>query len=58
MYVTRMTYTEAGPYGAEQVRHGCLIAGDVIALVVRSREGAALAVPFQQTLAPQSALLT
>ncbi|WP_374198493.1 hypothetical protein [Streptomyces sp. ISL-12] len=55
--VTRMMYTEAEPYGAEQVRHGYLTAGDVLALVVQSREGTAPAVPFQQTAALQSRLL-
>ncbi|MEU4652386.1 hypothetical protein AB0G32_00295 [Streptomyces sp. NPDC023723] len=55
--VTRMMYTEAKPYGAEQVRHGYLSAGDVLALVVQSRKGSAPAVPFQQTVALQSRLL-
>jgi hypothetical protein len=55
--VTRMMYTEARPYGAEHVRHGYLSAGDVLALVVQSREGTAPAVPFQQTVALQSRLL-
>ncbi|WP_320785017.1 hypothetical protein [Streptomyces sp. CRN 30] len=51
-------YTEAEPYGAEQVRHGYLAAGDVLALVVQSRAGGTPAVPFRQTVSLQSELLT
>ncbi|GAA4787085.1 hypothetical protein [Streptomyces ziwulingensis] len=50
-------YVEPAPYGAEQVRQGYLAAGDVLALVTQSREGAARAVPFQQTVVLQSQLL-
>ncbi|MFJ8538680.1 hypothetical protein [Streptomyces sp. NPDC093591] len=53
----RVAYVEAKPYGAEQVRHAYLSAGDVIALVVQSRKGSARAVPFQQTVTLQTQLL-
>ncbi|MEU5087493.1 hypothetical protein [Streptomyces sp. NPDC021356] len=55
--VDRVAYTEAKPYGAEQVRQAYLRAGDVLALVVQSRKGSAPAVPFQQTVTLQSELL-
>ncbi|MCM1968780.1 hypothetical protein [Streptomyces sp. G1] len=55
--ITRIAYTEAKPYGAEQVRQAYLIAGDVLAVVVQSRKGEALSVPFQQTVVLQSQLL-
>jgi hypothetical protein len=51
-------YVEPEPYGAEQVRQAYLGAGDVLAVVVQSREGGAGAVPFQQTVALQSQLLS
>jgi hypothetical protein len=50
-------YVESKPYGAEQVRQGYLSAGDVLAVIVQSRKGAAKAVPFRQTVALQSELL-
>ncbi len=55
--VGRYAYAEAKPYGAQQVRQAYLTAGDVLALVVQSRKGEALAVPFQQTVTLQSQLL-
>ncbi|MFF4973259.1 hypothetical protein [Streptomyces sp. NPDC001083] len=55
--VTRNTFVETKPYGAEQVREAYLSAGDTIAVIVQSRKGAAKAVPFQQTVALQSQLL-
>ncbi|MFC3573216.1 hypothetical protein ACFOZ0_07970 [Streptomyces yaanensis] len=55
--VERSVYVEAKPYGAEQVRHAYLSAGDTLALIVQSRKGGAKAVPFQQTVALQSELL-
>ncbi|MFJ7178242.1 hypothetical protein ACIQXA_17970 [Streptomyces massasporeus] len=55
--VQRVVYDEARPYGGEQVRHAYLAAGDILALVVQSREGGARAVPFQQTVTLQSQLL-
>ncbi|MDT9698750.1 hypothetical protein [Streptomyces sp. P17] len=55
--VTRYAYVETKPYGAQQVRQAYLTAGDVLALVVQSRKGEALAVPFQQTVTLQSQLL-
>ncbi|WP_445526881.1 hypothetical protein [Streptomyces cyslabdanicus] len=51
------SYTEAKPYGAEQVRQAYLTAGDTLAVIVQSRKGAAAAVPFQQTVVLQSELL-
>ncbi|MFC8519833.1 hypothetical protein [Streptomyces sp. NPDC057257] len=50
-------YAESKPYGSEQVRQAYLSAGDVLAMVVQSRKGAAKAVPFQQTVILQSQLL-
>jgi len=55
--VSRYTYAEAKPYGAEQVRQAYLVAGDTFGLVVQSRKGGAEAVPFQQTVILQSQLL-
>ncbi|MEH0512815.1 hypothetical protein [Streptomyces sp. B21-106] len=56
--VKRHAYDEVKPYGAEQLRQAYLHAGDVIALVLQSRKGAAAAVPFQQTVTLQSQLLS
>ncbi|GAA3843490.1 hypothetical protein GCM10022403_089320 [Streptomyces coacervatus] len=50
-------YVESKPYGAEQFRQAYLSAGDVLAVIVQSRKGAAKAVPFQQTVVLQSQLL-
>ncbi|WP_405584754.1 hypothetical protein [Streptomyces sp. NBC_01092] len=55
--VRHYSYTEAKPYGAEQVRQAYLVSGDVVGLVVQSRKGGAAAVPFQQTVVLQSQLL-
>ncbi|MCL8014969.1 hypothetical protein [Streptomyces sp. AS02] len=55
--VRHYAYAEAKPYGAEQVRQAYLVSGDVLGLVVQSREGGAEAVPFQQTVILQSQLL-
>ncbi|MFK4145743.1 hypothetical protein [Streptomyces sp. NPDC004065] len=55
--VSRYIYGESRPYGEEQVRHAYLLAGDVLAMIVQSREGAVAAVPFQQTVTLQSELL-
>ncbi|WP_210592545.1 hypothetical protein [Streptomyces sp. GESEQ-35] len=55
--ISRYAYDEVKPYGAEHVRQAYLRAGDVIAVVVQSRKGAAAAVPFQQTVTLQSQLL-
>ncbi|MCQ9133248.1 hypothetical protein [Streptomyces hilarionis] len=56
--VKRQAYDEVKPYGAEQLRQAYLQAGDVVALVLQSRRGAAAAVPFQQTVTLQSQLLS
>lgn len=50
-------YIEKRPRGAEQTRQGYLSAGDVLAVILQSRKGAAQAVPFRQTVALQSELL-
>ncbi|WP_369247533.1 hypothetical protein [Streptomyces sp. R41] len=55
--VTRLSYVESKPYGAEQVRQAYLSAGDTLALIVQSRKGTAQAVPFQQTVILESQLL-
>jgi hypothetical protein len=55
--ITGTFYVEAKPYGPEQVRQAYLRAGDVLAVIIQSRKGAAPAVPFQQTVALQSELL-
>uniref|UniRef100_UPI003C7ED8BA hypothetical protein n=1 Tax=unclassified Streptomyces TaxID=2593676 RepID=UPI003C7ED8BA len=58
-YTTVRAFSEARPYGAEQVRHAYVLAGDTVALVVHSRKGRAgtEAVPFHQTLVLQNQLL-
>ncbi|MGK3944456.1 hypothetical protein ABK046_39290 [Streptomyces caeruleatus] len=56
--IRRSVYDETRPYGAEHVRQAYLSAGDVLAVVLQSREGATVdTVPFVQTLALQSQLL-
>ncbi|MGW3725847.1 hypothetical protein [Streptomyces sp. NPDC000851] len=55
--VQQSVYVEAKPYGDEQVRQAYLSAGDVLAVILQSREGTAAAVPFQQTVVLQSQLL-
>lgn len=51
------TVAEIRPYGPEQTRWAYIQAGDTLALVVQSRKGEALAVPFQQTVILQNQLL-
>ncbi|MEV0172978.1 hypothetical protein AB0I00_17905 [Streptomyces sp. NPDC050803] len=55
--VERAVFVEAKPYGAQHVRQAYLSAGDVLAVIVQSRKGEALTVPFQQTVVLQSQLL-
>ncbi|MFE0510091.1 hypothetical protein [Streptomyces sp. NPDC058964] len=55
--ITLAPYAEAKPYGTEQVRLAYLAAGDTLGMIVQSRKGTALAVPFQQTVTLQSQLL-
>ncbi|SFY51761.1 hypothetical protein [Streptomyces sp. F-1] len=55
--VTHYAYDEPRPYGTAHVRQAYLLAGDVVGLVVQSREGGAEAVPFQQTVVLQEQLL-
>lgn len=55
--VSMSPYVESKPYGTEQVRLAYLAAGDTLGVIVQSRKGTALAVPFQQTVTLQSQLL-
>jgi hypothetical protein len=55
--IRRSAYDETRPYGTEHVRQAYLSAGDVLAVVLQSREGTVDTVPFVQTLAIQSWLL-
>jgi hypothetical protein len=55
--IRRSAYDERRPYGAEHVRQAYLSAGDVLAVVLQSREGTVATVPFVQTLALQTQLL-
>ncbi len=48
--VQRTVYDEAEPRGAEHDRQAYLVSGDVLAVVLQSRKGAAHAVPFRQTV--------
>ncbi|MFE7462871.1 hypothetical protein ACFU6R_02025 [Streptomyces sp. NPDC057499] len=52
-------YDETKPYGEERVRHGYVVAGDTLGLVVQSRKGedTARGVPFHQTMILQTQLL-
>lgn len=52
-------YDEAKPYGEARVRHGYVVAGDTLALVVQSRRGeeSTRSVPFHQTVILQNQLL-
>ncbi|WP_405862256.1 hypothetical protein OG407_28240 [Streptomyces sp. NBC_01515] len=55
--VSLVPYTEAKPYGPEQIRLAFLTAGDTVAMIVQSRKGEANGIPFQQTVTLQSQLL-
>ncbi|MGW2961499.1 hypothetical protein ACWDGI_23980 [Streptomyces sp. NPDC001220] len=55
--VLMIPYTELKPYGAEQVRQAYLATGDTVGVIVQSRKGGALAVPFEQTVTLQGELL-
>ncbi|MEU9379790.1 hypothetical protein AB0D38_01740 [Streptomyces sp. NPDC048279] len=56
--VLMVPYTELKPYGAAQVRQAFLATGDTVGVIVQSRKGGALAVPFEQTVTLQSELLS
>lgn len=56
--VSRYSYDEVKPRGAEHLRQAYVRAGDVVALIVQSRKGTAAALPFQQTVTLQSQLLS
>ncbi|MFF8691419.1 hypothetical protein ACF08W_04355 [Streptomyces sp. NPDC015144] len=59
--VAPYVFDEEKPYGEARVRHGYLVGGDTLALVVQSREGTGKettpAVPFHQTMILQAQLL-
>lgn len=58
VFGTRLySYHEPKPYGPEQTRWAYIQAGDTLALVVQSRKGEALDVPFRQTVTLQNQLL-
>ncbi|MFD0270161.1 hypothetical protein ACFVGY_26925 [Streptomyces sp. NPDC127106] len=50
-------FAEAQPVGDEEVRIGCVRAGDVQAAVFQSRKGSVAGVPFHQTVILQGQLL-
>ncbi|MEU9011229.1 hypothetical protein AB0D12_15885 [Streptomyces sp. NPDC048479] len=52
----RYVYDESQP-GSVHVRHAYITAGDTVALIIQSRKGKALAVPFHQTVVLQNQLL-
>ncbi|MYS06604.1 hypothetical protein GTW71_09185 [Streptomyces sp. SID6041] len=56
-YLSLYSFDERKPYGPEQTRWAYIQAGDTLGLVVQSRKGEALAVPFQQTVVLQAQLL-
>ncbi|MGV9337943.1 hypothetical protein [Streptomyces sp. NPDC003688] len=55
--VSRVDFTEAKPYGKEQLRMAYLGAGDTVAMITQTRRGGAAAIPFWQTVTLQSELL-
>ncbi|SDN50282.1 hypothetical protein [Streptomyces wuyuanensis] len=50
-------YTESKPIGPEHTRQAYVVAGDTVALIVHTRKGEALSVPFHQTVVLQNQLL-
>ncbi|NED84760.1 hypothetical protein G3I76_32280, partial [Streptomyces sp. SID11233] len=50
-------YAEEAPFGARQVRHAYIQAGDTVAFVIMDRKGKTPALPFHQTVVLQSQLL-
>lgn len=50
-------YTETKPIGPEHTRQAYVVAGDTVALIVHTRKGEALSVPFHQTVVLQNQLL-
>ncbi|WP_328943456.1 hypothetical protein OG259_19620 [Streptomyces sp. NBC_00250] len=57
-FLSLYSFDERKPYGPEQTRWAYIQAGDTLGLVVQSRKGEALTVPFQQTVALQAQLLS
>ncbi|MFB7397445.1 hypothetical protein [Streptomyces sp. NPDC056191] len=57
-FLSLYSFDERKPYGPEQTRWAYIQAGDTLGLVVQSRKGAALTVPFQQTVVLQAQLLS
>ncbi|MFJ8489826.1 hypothetical protein ACIRBZ_15865 [Streptomyces sp. NPDC094038] len=56
-HVLLAPYTELKPYGARQARQAYLASGDTVGVIIQSRKGSALTVPFEQTVTLQSELL-
>ncbi|UQX02220.1 hypothetical protein [Streptomyces sp. RerS4] len=50
-------FTEAAPYGDEQLVAGCVKGGDTQAVIFQSRKGQVASVPFHQTVILQDQLL-
>ncbi|WP_435610542.1 hypothetical protein [Streptomyces sp. C10-9-1] len=50
-------YGEPEPHGEEQLRHGHVLAGDTLALILQTRKGGVPPVPFHQTVVLQNQLL-
>lgn len=50
-------YQERKPVGDEETRIGCILSGDVRAVVLQTRKGEAAVVPFHQTVILQEQLL-
>ncbi|MFD9334091.1 hypothetical protein ACFWBF_06685 [Streptomyces sp. NPDC060028] len=50
-------YSEAAPFGDDQVKVGCIQSGDLQAVVFQTRKGEVAAVPFHQTVILQDQLL-
>ncbi|MFB6617403.1 hypothetical protein ACIGFK_32210 [Streptomyces sp. NPDC085524] len=50
-------FSEARPYGDEQVRVGCVDSGDLLAAVFQTRKGEVATIPFHQTVILQGQLL-
>ncbi|MFD8911061.1 hypothetical protein [Streptomyces sp. NPDC059575] len=55
--VSLYDFTEAKPYGKEQLRMAYLGVGDTVAVITQTRAGGAAAIPFWQTATLQSELL-
>ncbi|MFC8956670.1 hypothetical protein ACFT8P_29200 [Streptomyces sp. NPDC057101] len=56
-YLSLYAFDERKPVGPEHTRWAYIQAGDTLGMVVQTRKGEALTVPFQQTVALQAQLL-